>query len=112
MDFIINQVVQFQHIDIPNCHLTIEDFTCPPIPKNNLTGRVHTRTGQHLNDVLFNCAVKDWRRHGYTFSQSVAHFNCFTFGKLFNAFIALVNTGKCLFNLRGISALFIGGNRL
>jgi hypothetical protein len=38
MDLVINQVVQFQHVDIPNCHRTVEVFTGTAINQTHLTG--------------------------------------------------------------------------
>ena len=74
VDFIIHQMVQFQHVHIPNRHGTIEPFPRAPIVQHHLTGPVQAGFFQHLNNLGLFCTIKNRCGHGHTLFQVVAKF--------------------------------------
>ena len=64
MDLVVDQVVELQHVDVANGHLTVELLTRTAIIERRLTGFLETGKLQHLVDVGFHGTVEDRRRDG------------------------------------------------
>src|SRR5690606_38082100 len=62
VDLVVNQVVQFEHINIAHSHRTVERLTGTSIIKNGLTRCFKTCIFQHRINVGFNSTVKDRSR--------------------------------------------------
>ncbi len=74
MNLVIDQVMQFQHIDDADCHWTFKDFTGPTIGQPDLARLLQARLGQHMVDVVFPCAIENRRGDWDTAGQVVGQF--------------------------------------
>ena len=74
MDFVVYQVMEFQHIDVTHRYLAVELFAGTAIDQCHLTGTVETGLFQHFDDIGFVGTVEDRRGDGNAAGNIAGHF--------------------------------------
>ena len=85
MDLVIDQVVQFEHVDIAHCHLAMEFLTGTTVIEVNLARTIKAGFFKHTNNIRLTGAVEDRGGHRNAATQVVAKLDDFTIGQLFDA---------------------------
>ena len=77
VDLVVDQMVQLEHVDVPNRHLAVEGIAGPPVIDGRLAGSVETGELQHLLDVGFLGAVEHRRRDRHAVAEITAKLDQF-----------------------------------
>ena len=72
MHFVINQVVQLEHVHVADGDVAVERFAGAAVVKAGLTALRQPGQLQHALHFGFFRPVKDWRRHRYPGTQILA----------------------------------------
>ena len=91
VDLVVHEMVQLEHVDVPNRHLAVERVAGPAVIDGRLAGGVEAGKLQHLLDVGFLGAVEHRRRDRHAVAQVAAKLHQFAVVERFDGFVVAVD---------------------
>src|SRR6185437_15591473 len=69
VDLVVDEMVQLEHVDVADRHLTVELLAGAPVHERHLTRRGKTRLAQHPHNVVLAGTVEHGARHRHAARQ-------------------------------------------